>query len=366
MPVYKSKEVTKDGRKWFFKCQYKDVYGETHTKKSKKYNLKSEAEEAERLFLIKNTENSDNTITFKEISKLYLEEKKKELKPQSLDKKKNLLKHINNYLGNTQIKRLTISQYKQFKDELDKKGFSNEHKNRIHRLVISLVGYANRFYGINSQVPIICGKFHDLKKIKKEMSFFTLEDFKKFEKVIDDKEWKLFFEILFYCGLRKGELQALTWNDVDFKNKTIKINKTLTTKIKGEKWTISSPKTKNSNRVLPLPTKLFNDLVKFKEESKKYIGFSDEWFVFGKIHPFTESTIYYKKEKYCDLAKVEHIRIHDFRHSCASLLINNGADITIVSRYLGHANISITLTIYTHFYEKKLQEVPKLLDKICT
>ena len=142
------------------------------------------------------------------------------------------------------------------------------------------------------------------------------------------------------------------------------ITKTLTTKIKGEKWTISSPKTKNSTRNLPIPEKLLNDLKTMYNEARKYSDFTANWFVFGNSEPFKETTIQKKKNNYCDLAKVKQIRIHDFRHSCASLLINKGASITLVSKYLGHSNISITLDVYSHMYQSELSKMTEILNKL--
>ena len=82
--------------------------------------------------------------------------------------------------------------------------------------------------------------------------FFTLEEFQQFLSVINDDIWKTLFQVLFYCGLRQGELQALNWNDIDFTKDTISINKTLTTKLKGQKYTIFPPKTKSSYRIIPM------------------------------------------------------------------------------------------------------------------
>lgn len=295
-----------------------------------------------------------------------MENKKKKVKIQYLIKDINLNKYILNYLGKIAINDLNVSTYKQFKNELDNKNLSTVYKNKIHNQVISLIKYANKIYGINNQVPQICDKFYNPNEIKKEMKFFTLDEFKVFLSVIDDEKWKLFFEILFYCGLRQGELQAITWNDINFEKSTIFITKTLTTKIKGEKWTISSPKTKTSKRILPITKILLEELKKLKSDQQKIINFSNSWFVVGDIEPLKETNICNHKNKYCKLANVKTIRIHDFRHSCASFLINNNADILTVSKYLGHANVSVTLNTYTHFYEEKLNDIPKLINKICT
>jgi site-specific recombinase XerD len=87
--------------------------------------------------------------------------------------------------------------------------------------------------------------------------------------------------------------------------------------------------------------------------------------VFGNSIPFKESTILFRKNKYCDLTdSKKRIRVHDFRHSCASLLIKNGASIALVSKYLGHAKISITLNTYTHMYKSELENITNLINKL--
>lgn len=366
MPVYKSKEQTKDGRKWFFKCQYKDIYGEIKTKKSKKFMSKSAAQKAEAKFIIENNGIKQNSsITFNNVFLEYIENKKERVKKQTLNKDEQQYKYISKYLGNIKINELTVSQYRQFKNKLTEANLSVVYKNKIHNLVKRIIKTAYTLYGINSNVPDICDKFYNNSYEKKEMQFFTLEEYLKFKSVIKELRWIVFFDILFFCGLRQGELQALTWNDVDFNKSTISINKSLTTKIKGEKWSISTPKTKNSKRILPMTESLMSELKRLKNEQQRTVDFSNDWFVVGDVKPLGETNICNHKNKYCDQANVKRIRIHDFRHSCASFLINNNADILSVSKYLGHANVSITLNIYTHFYEEKLNEIPALIDKIC-
>lgn len=126
----------------------------------------------------------------------------------------------------------------------------------------------------------------------------------------------------------------------------------------------SSPKTKNSIRVLPLTKKLEIDLLELKNKAIEYTDYNNNWFVFGNSVCFPENTIQINKNKYCKLANIKQIRIHDFRHSCASLLINKGASISLVSKYLGHANVSITLNAYTHMYKSELTEMTKILDNL--
>lgn len=102
----------------------------------------------------------------------------------------------------------------------------------------------------------------------------------------------------------------------------------------------------------------------FKKGISKLHGFNDNYFVIGDAFPIGSNTITSIKNRNCKLAGVSQIRIHDFRHSCASLLINNGANVTIVAKYLGHTKIEETLNTYTHLFNSTLNEVVDLIDKL--
>lgn len=166
------------------------------------------------------------------------------------------------------------------------------------------------------------------------------------------------FEILYYCGLRKGELRVLTWSNIDLDNKTLSVRKQITDcggRVKS--FEFSTPKTKSSVRTLPLNKTP-------KNEQSKIYGFNNNWFVTSDAFPLASNTITNRKNRNCELAGVPQIRIHDFRHSCASLLINNGANVTVVAKYLGHTKIEETLNTYTHLFNSALNEVVALIDKL--
>lgn len=101
-----------------------------------------------------------------------------------------------------------------------------------------------------------------------------------------------------------------------------------------------------------------------KNNAQNFIDYKEEWFVFGNVYPFPESTIQAKKNMFCDKTKLRRIRGHDFRHSSAALLINRGASIALVSKYLGHSNISLTLNTYTHLYKSELDNISKILNDL--
>lgn len=129
-----------------------------------------------------------------------------------------------------------------------------------------------------------------------------------------------------------------------------------------KEFQFSTPKTKSSIRTLNKV--LLNDLKMLKDEVSKEYGFNDDYFVIGDAFPVASNTITSRKNRNCKLSNVPQIRIHVFRHSCAFLLVNNGANIIVVSKYLGHAKIKETLNTYTHLFNSTLNEVVDLIDKL--
>lgn len=365
MTVYKSKKATKDGRQYFFRIKYKDIFGEIHDYSSRKYKSPKEAKNEEAIYRIKiaNQETCTSSITVKQAYFELRENKARQLKKQTLLKNDNLFKHLQ-AIENERINSITLQTYKKLLTYINSLNFSAHYNNKILGLLRQIIIYSNKHYNTSDAILKFIENFKEVNIIKEEMQFFTLEEYKKFDSVIKEFDYHVFFKLLYYNGLRKGEAQALTWKDIDIERKEVKITKTLMSKIKGENWTISSPKTKSSIRTLPLTNNLTEDLKSLKKEAMKYKDYSDNWFVFGNAIPFKESTITNKKNVYCKSANVKQIRVHDFRHSCASLLINQGASIALVSKYLGHSNISITLNTYTHLYKSELENVTNLLNNL--
>jgi integrase len=359
------KRKTKNGYKWSFTFRYKDIFGNVKQYTSPGYDTQKEAklEEAKKRIEISENKTNNSNLTFNQIFLEYVEYRKQDMKIQSIKKLENLYK-VFEPIGEVKINDYDLGKHKQFRLYIEQKDYSIAYKNKIIGLLKRLIKHSNKYYNTNDTILNFIDNFREINKFKKEMQFFTYDEFQKFISVIEEFNYKTFFETLYYLGLRQGECTALTWNDINFQKKEVSINKTLTTKLKGQLYTISSPKTVNSNRTIPIPHKLIKsyEILKEKAKTKKY--FSEDWFVFGDELPFRETTIQKRKNKYCELAGVKQIRIHDFRHSCASFLIQNGASIVLVSKYLGHSKISVTLDTYTHLYKSELLEVSKLIDTL--
>jgi integrase len=113
-----------------------------------------------------------------------------------------------------------------------------------------------------------------------------------------------------------------------------------------------------------MPEILTNSLKKAKLEAKQLNGFNENYFVAGDAFPISSNALAERKNTNCEKAGVKQIRLHDFRHSCASLLINNGANIMIVAKYLGHAKIDETLNTYSHLFKNKMDDIVNLMNKL--
>ena len=198
------------------------------------------------------------------------------------------------------------------------------------------------------------------------MDFYTFEEFQKFMSVVDDIKFKALFETLYFCGLRRSELRGLSWDNINFEDKTLSIVKNVTNMCGDHGyWQITTPKTRTSTRTLPMPDILVNDLKKLKEYNMKHqYQFTQKYFVFGDINPIHPDVLRRHKNEYADKAEFKQIRIHDFRHSCASLLVNNGANITVVAKYLGHTKIEETLNTYSHMFSTALDNVVSIIDSL--
>lgn len=356
----------KQGRSWYFKTYYTSLTGERKQYKSKKFISKHEAEEAERIFILNSTNDKieGKSLSIEDILNSYEKEKKDEVKITTYNNYKKYHKYLKP-IFKIKVTNFKINNFKSWKQYINSFSLSTNYKNSIYRFLKSALLYAEEMYNISLNEVIKKMKgFSNPNEIKKEMQFWTYEEFSSFIKQETELKYKSFFEILYYCGLRKGEANAITWKDINFNNHTITINKNITLKIKGKKWIILPPKTKSSVRTLLLPRVLEESLKMLYNEYYKYKNFNEDWFVFGGIEPLKDTTIETHKNKNCKLSGVKQIRIHDFRHSCASLLIKNSASISLVAKYLGHSDISTTLNTYTHLYKNEMGEIIEIINKL--
>ena len=160
------------------------------------------------------------------------------------------------------------------------------------------------------------------------------------------------FEMLYWCGIRMGELLALTPKDFDFEKQTLTINKSYQ-RLNGRD-VITTPKTKKSNRVIKMPKFLC-------EEMQEYIGMLYEVNENDRLFPITKHYLHHEMDRGAKLAGVKRIRIHDLRHSAISLLIEMGFSALAIAERVGHESIDITYR-YAHLFPTKQTEMANKLD----
>lgn len=118
----------------------------------------------------------------------------------------------------------------------------------------------------------------------------------------------------------------------------------------------------SSYRTIPIPNFLLEYYKDLYDDCSSYYNFNDNWYVFGNIDPLPETTLRDRKTKKAFKAGIKDIRVHDFRHSCASLLIDSGANITLVAKYLGHSKINETLNTYSHMYQNRFHTIVNIIE----
>ena len=269
-------------------------------------------------------------------------------------------------LENIKLESFNIIHFEMWRQFMNSKPISTRYKNGVYKYLKALMNFGTKWYDISFvKVYNKMTNFTNPNERKKEMLFYTLDEFQRFLSVESNLKFRCAFQALFYCRLRNGELRGLTWNDIDFNRSTLTVNKNIV-KVPnprtGKPYIVTSPKTSSSYRTIPIPNFLLKDLSDLYNDDANYYGFRESWYVFGNIDPLAATTLLDRKTKNAFMARVKDIRIHDFRHSCASLLIDSGANITSVAKYLGHSKIDETLNAYSHMYQNRLENIVQIIE----
>lgn len=365
MPIYKTGDK-KDGlTKYKVRVNYTDDSGKAHSLTRVAYGL--DAAKTLEAQLQKSDHAPSSTITVPELIDLYIEDKRHELRESTLDKNSRVL---NRYVRplDIRINKLNIQNLSEWKRGIGDLDLKHRSKSNIYTVFKSLLNWAvqNEYLPSNplAKVP----NFRDAYERKEELHYYTPEEYIRYAssawiiaEEIDFYDFYVFFAIAYYTGARKGEIHALRWHDL--RNNSIHITKSITQKLQGADRE-TPPKNKSSNRVVQLPEPLIDILKEHKKRGKSYKGFNDDYYICGGIRPLRDSTLSKMNFRIADNAGLHHIRIHDFRHSHASLLANNGVNILEISRRLGHSNIEQTLNTYSHFYPQEEDKALSILNKI--
>ena len=364
----KENKITKDGRSWVFIQYSKGLDGKRHQYQSQAYMTEDEAIQAEKAYLNKYKDVEVNPhMTFKEAYTIYYDYQKDKIKDSTLKTYRDRIKYMG-LLDNVELVNLNWDLYQKWRAQMNKTNLCDRYKTDIQKFIKQVINFAEKQWDFNLRK--FYNKLEPFKTpgaLKKEMDFYEPEEFFKFISVVDDLRYKCFFELLYYCGLRRSEARGLQWKHIDFKNKLLTVSQQVLNPSNSNastEWYISSTKTEASNRTIPVPTTLLNDLSELKRTNEKFSKFKQTWFVLGDNVPMATGRMYFYRDKYAKKAGIRRIRLHDFRHSCASALISGAAPITAVSNFLGHSETTETLETYTHMFKKDLANVPKFFDTL--
>lgn len=348
MPAYKDKERGT----WYATFYYDDWTGKRQRKMKRGFKSKKEAVAYEAQFQRQSRAEMD--MLFGEFVEVYFRDKSGELKARTIKNKRDTIKaQLLPYFADKQMNQITPSDIIQWQNTIREKGYSQDYLKTIQNQMTAIFSHAQNIYGLFDNP---CKKVKRMgKTANKKMEFWTLDEYREFMKGIElGSRYHLLFEILFWTGIREGELLALTPNDIDFVNGELHITKTYY-RMEGEDI-ITSPKTEESIRTVSMPEFLNKEIQEYL--SKFYEFPKDE-----RIFPIGHEAVQHKLKNECRKSGVKKIRVHDLRHSHAAYLIHQGVQPLMIKERFGHTDIRITLNTYGHLYPNQQKVLADMLDE---
>ena len=341
---------------WYVQFRYTDWKGERQQKLKRGFATKKEAQAWEREFLMQ--KQADVNMTFESFAQLYEKDMKPKLKLNTwLTKESIIQKKILPYFGKRKLSEITAKDVMDWQNAIrgltDAKGkpYSPTYLKTVHNQLSALFNHAVRYYGLQVNPAAKAGNMGV--EERREMLFWTKEEYLKFADAMMDKPLSYYaFEMLYWCGIREGELMALTPTDFDFEAGTVSISKSYQ-RLKG-KDVITTPKTKKSNRVIKMPKFLCGEM-------EDYLKMFYSTGANERIFPVSKHYLHHEMDRGAKAAGVKRIRIHDLRHSHISLLIDMGFTALAIADRVGHESIDITYR-YAHLFPTRQTEMADKLD----
>ncbi|MCM1114147.1 MAG: site-specific integrase [Clostridium sp.] len=352
MSVFKNEKTNT----WYVMTRYTDLKGERKQKCKRGFATKAEATHWERKFHQQTA--ADMDMTFEAFVELYKKDIKPRLKESTWLTKENIIdKKLMPYFAKRKISEITPKDVVAWQNEMlayrneKHKPYSQTYLKTLHNQLSAIFNHAVRFYDLRCNPAAKAGNMGTEERV--EMLFWTREEYLKFAEVMMDKPVSYYaFEMLYWCGLRLGEMLALTPADFDFEKGTVTINKSYQ-RLHGED-VITTPKTKKSNRTIQIPKFLC-------DEMQDYLGMIYGLKKKDRIFTITKSYLHHEMNRGSKEAGVKRIRIHDLRHSHISLLIDMGFSAVAIADRVGHESIEITYR-YAHLFPSKQTEMANKLN----
>ena len=300
-------------------------------------------------------------MTFGNLVNLYMADSKTRLKLSTYENKQWIFnKKILPYFKDQYVEDISASSIRFWQNHLIKaqgksgEAHSETYLKTINNQMSAVFNFAVRYYGLQQKPVSVAGSMGS--SSADEMQFWTLEEFQKFIAGMSDPTAYAAFNILYWTGILEGELLALTLADVDFEKKGLYVQHSYA-RINREDY-VWDPKTRRSKRFVSAPDFLL-DII--RDYAAKLYEYSPE----DRLFEHTKYWLKQQLERCCTRTGVKVIRVHDVRHSHASLLISKiGANAVLVQKRLGHKKISTTLGTYAHLYPDYTESVTAQLEAL--
>ena len=348
MPAYKDK----DQGTWFVKFYCCDWSGKRLQIKKRGFATKKEALEYEKNYKARKEGNMD--ITFGEYYEIYKEDMIGRLKRNTWLSKEHLIRtKLLPYFADTKMCDIDPKMVMKWQnDMINNHSYARAYILSMHTQLSAILNHAIKYYGLKNNAARIAGNVS--LGAKKEMMFWTKDEYKAFSEAIMDKPMSFYaFELLYWTGIRVGELLALTKADFDLINRTMRISKSYQ-RLERED-VITEPKTPKSVRTIKLPKFLC-------EEMEEYFQMLYKIKNTDRLFPVTKHFLHHELDRGSKISGVKRIRVHDLRHSHVSLLINEGFTAVDIASRLGHESQEITYR-YAHMFPSKQDDMADALDK---
>lgn len=304
MPAYKDTNGT-----YFVSFYYEDFRGVKKRKMKRGFARRRDALDWERRFLLQST--ADLNMKFSDFVEIYRNDKQMRIRESTWESKNNMIDlKILPYFKDRPINAIEPKDIIAWQNEImnlkkpNGEPYSTTYLKSIHSQLSAIFSHAVRYYRLQKNPAEIVGNMG--KDSHKEMLFWTKDEYLKFAKVVMDKPTSYYaFEVLYWCGIRLGELLALTASDFNFERQTLTINKSLQN-IKGN-IIITPPKTPKSNRTIKIPQFLVDEM---QDYIKSLYGLEPD----DRIFPISKAYLHHEMNRGAKAAGVKRIRIHDLRH----------------------------------------------------
>lgn len=378
--AYIKQRVSKSGELSFlikvslgYDNQNKQITKSLTYKPSKELTKRQAEKEANRQAVLfeekcKSLDINNTRVKFQALAEEWLQlvEQTQEMKPSTIVRLKGMQERTYKAIGNTYVDKISYRQIQSFILTLSQDGVNLKtgkglsHKTQKHYLtfISDVMKYALKC-GYISANP--CRDISVVKTESKEKEIYSLEELKYLLSKINEKattDYKVFFNLLAYCGMRRGEALGIEYKDIDFETGMVSIVRTSNYNTSKGVYT-STPKTKSSYRQLYLQPGILELIKQLRKEQRLQANkIGDLWedndrlFTTWCGKPMHPNTTYTWLKRFCENENIPFKGIHSFRHAVATQAITNGVDIKTVSSILGHSQTSTTLNIYAHAVQK--------------